>query len=84
MLSVQHFLTKNGMAPMPHTPYSPGLTPSDFLLLLLLPWMKRVHKGKPFANVEEVKQVTAKALKGIKVDEFKRLLCFEQWEKTSQ
>ena len=54
-LSVQQFLTKNGMTPMPHPPYSPDLTPSDFLLLLF-PWMKKVLKGKHFANMEEVKQ----------------------------
>ena len=41
--------------------------------------MKKVLKGKPFANVEEVKQKMAEALKGIKFDEFKN--CFEQWKK---
>ena len=41
--------------------------------------MKTVLIGKPFANVEEVKQKMAEALKVIKIDEFKN--CFEQWEK---
>ena len=41
--------------------------------------MKKVLKGKCFANVEEVKQKTAEALKGIKINEFKS--CFEQWQK---
>ena len=41
--------------------------------------MKNVLKGKHFANVEEVKQKTAEALKDIKYDKFKN--CFEQWEK---
>ena len=41
--------------------------------------MKKVLKGKCFAEVEEVKQGTAEALKGIKIHEFKS--CFEQWEK---
>ena len=40
--------------------------------------MKKVLKGKHFANVEEVKQKTAEALKGIKIDKFKN--CFEQWK----
>ena len=31
-----------------------------------------------FANVEQVKQKTAEALKGITMDEFK--YCFEQWK----
>ena len=41
--------------------------------------MKKVLKGNCFADVEEVKQKTAEALKGIKIDEFKN--CFEQWKK---
>ena len=41
--------------------------------------MKKVLKQKRFANVEEVKQETAEALKDIKIDEFKN--CFEQWKK---
>lgn len=42
--------------------------------------MKKVLKGKRFADdVEEVKQKTAEALKGIKIDKFKH--CSEQWEK---
>ena len=41
--------------------------------------MKKVLKGKCFANVVEVKQKTAEALKGIKIYEFKN--CFDQWKK---
>ena len=42
--------------------------------------MKKVLKGKHFADVEEVKQKkTAEALKGIKINEFKNY--FEQWKK---
>ena len=47
--------------------------------------MKKVLKGKCFADVKEVKkqnpnkQKMAEALKGIKIDEFKN--CFEQWKK---
>ena len=36
--------------------------------------MKKVLKQKRFANVEEVKQETAEALKDIKIDEFKTVL----------
>ena len=71
-LNVQQFLTKNGMTPMPHPPYSPDLALSNFFLF---PPMKKVLKGKHFANVEEVKQKTAEALKSIKIDEFKN--CFD-------
>ena len=76
-LSVQQFLNKNGVTPMPHPPYSPDLTPSDFLLLLF-PWMKKVLKGKHFTNVKEVKQKTSEVLKGIKINEFKTALSSEK------
>ena len=61
---------------MPHPPYSPDLTLNNYFLF---PWMKKVLKGKHFASVEEVKQKTAEALKGLKINEFKN--CFEQWKK---
>ena len=60
---------------MSHPPYS-DLTPSDFISF---PQMKKVLKGKCFADVEEVKWKTAEALKGLKIREFKN--CFKQWEK---
>ena len=41
--------------------------------------MKKVLKGRCFADVEEVKQKTAEALQDIKIDTFKN--GFEQWEK---
>ena len=72
-LSVQQFLTKNDMTPMPHPPYSPSLTLSKYFLFL---WMEKVLKGKLFADVEGLKQKTAEALQGIKINEFKN--CFEQ------
>ena len=40
--------------------------------------MKKVLKGKHFADVEEVKQKT-EVLKGIEINKFKN--CFEQWNK---
>ena len=40
--------------------------------------MKEVLKGKYFANVEEVKQKMAEALKDIKTYKFKNY--FEQWK----
>ena len=41
--------------------------------------MKKVFKGKCFADVEEVKQKTRGVQKGIKIYKFKN--CFEQWKK---
>ena len=78
MLSVQQFLTKNGMTALSNPPYSPDLIPSDFFKF---PWMKKVLKGKRFADAEEVNQKIAEALKGVKIDEFKN--CFEPCKKVS-
>ena len=41
--------------------------------------MTNILKGKGFADVEEVKQKMAEALKGIKINKFKNY--FEQWKK---
>ena len=76
VLSAQQFLTKNSMTLLPYSPYSPDLAPSNFFWF---PQMKRVLKGKCFANEEEVKQKPEEALKGIKI-EFKN--CYEQWKKS--
>ena len=66
-LSVQQFLTKNGMTPVPYPPYS-----LDFVTFLFVCFrMKKVLKGKCFAGVEEVKQKMAETLKSVKIDEFK-------------
>ena len=59
------------MTLMPHPPYSPNLSLRNFFLF---PRMKNVLKGKRFADVEEVKQKTAEALKGIKINELKNVL----------
>ena len=79
MLSVQQFLTQNNM--IPNAP--PSLfTQSHPDWLFLFPQMKKVLKGRRFADVEEVNQKTeTEALQGIKTDEFKN--CFEQWQNIS-
>ena len=56
---------------MLHPPYSPCLFPRDFFLF---PYMKKVLKGKCFANVEEIKQKKAEAQKGIKSTSSKTVL----------
>ena len=64
------------MTPIPHLFYSPNLTRREFFFIYL---DEKVLKKKHFANVEEVKQKMAEALKGMKITELKN--CFEQWEK---
>ena len=76
MLIVHQFLSKNGLSPVPHLPYSPKFALSNFFLF---PRMNEVLKEKRFADMEEVRQKTAGALKGIKIDELKIV---EQWEKS--
>ena len=53
---------------LPIHPISPWVT------FLLFPQMKRVLKGKPLANVEEMTRRTAEALKSIKINELKTVL----------
>ena len=74
-LSVQQFLIKHSMTSRPHPPYSPISPQVTFFVSL----DEKVLKGKHFAEVEEVKQKMAEALKGIKINEFKN--CFGQWKK---
>ena len=66
-LSFQQFLTKNIMTLMLHPLCSPSLIPEQLFFVSL---MKKVLKGKHFANVEEVKQKMIDALKAIKIKEF--------------
>ena len=56
----------------PHSLFNQSLPEQPFFVSL----NKKVLKGKYFTDVEEVKQKTTEALKGIKIDEFKN--CFEQ------
>ena len=72
----QQFLTQNSMTPVPHAPYTPDLTSSNFFLS---PRMQKVLKENCFADVEEIKQKKAEALEGIEIDKFKT--CFEQGKK---
>ena len=74
-LSVKQFLTKNSMTQLLREPYSPDLAPCDFFLFSR---MKKVLKGKRFADVEEVKKKTMKALRGIILQEFQD--GFEKWK----
>ena len=53
MLSIQQFLTQNGMTPMPHPPIHP-ISPQ--VTFIFVSPDEKVFKGKLFADVEEVKQ----------------------------
>ena len=70
-LSVQRFFGNNVKLPVLHPHHSPDRTPSSFFCF---PGWKKLLKGKHFADVEELKQKMAEALKGINNDEFKNCL----------
>ena len=70
------FWTKNSTPPVPTLCIHPILPWATIYLFL---WIKKVLKGKCFADVEEVKLKMAEVLKGIKI-KFKN--CFEQWKKS--
>ena len=64
------FLSKTAW-PLCPTLTSHQISPRVTFFVCLFPWMKKVLKGKWVADVEKVKQKTAKTVKGIKIDEFK-------------
>ena len=68
MLSVEQFLTKNGMTPIPHPPYSSDLKPHDFVVVSL---DEKYPQRETFHQCGRGEQKMAEALKGIKIDEFK-------------
>ena len=48
------------------------------MTFFLFSQIKKVLKGKYSADVEEMKQKTVKALKGIKINEFKTILAVKK------
>ena len=59
---------KMAWTPCPTLPIHPI---SPWVTFVCFPGWKKILKGKHFADVEEVKQKMAEALKGIKIDNFK-------------
>jgi hypothetical protein len=57
-----------------HPPYSPNLTPSDFVLFLKA---KEILKGRHFDDTDDIRNNTTAALKAIPQNEFQN--CFEAW-----
>ena len=68
------FWPKTAWLPWPTIPIHPTLPQATFLVSP----DEKSPQGKHFTEVEEVKQKTAGALKGTKIDKFKN--CFEQWK----
>ena len=56
-------------------PYSPDLSPYDFLLF---PKLKNVLNGRHFGTLENIQKSVTEMLKTIPVEDFQR--CYQKWE----
>ena len=72
---VMEFLAKKGIPVVPQPPYSPDLSPCDFVLF---PKLKFHPKGRHFGTVENIEKAVTDQLKAIPVRDNQR--CYEEWE----
>ncbi|XP_029163422.1 protein GVQW3-like [Nylanderia fulva] len=75
-LVVSEFLTKHGVATLPHPLYSPDLAPPDFFLF---PKIKRSLKGTRYGTLDAVKEAVTTCLREVPDDAFAR--AFQEWER---
>ena len=66
-LSISRFLTKHNVTGLPHTPYSPDLSPCDFFLF---PRLKKRLKGRRHENIEAIQAVATMELTGVPKEAF--------------
>ena len=59
----------------PQSPYSPYLSPLDFLLF---PRLKNHLKGRDFGTLDNIQKSVTDELKGIPAEAFQH--CYEQWK----
>ena len=74
-IPVIEFFAKKGTPVPPQPPYSPDLSPRDFLLF---PKLTFYLKGRHFGTVENIEKAVTNKLKAIPVSDFQR--CYEEWE----
>jgi len=74
-ISVVEFLAKKGIPVVQRPPYSPDLSPCDFILF---PKLKFYLTGRHFWTVENIEKAVSDQLKEIPVSGFQR--CYEEWE----
>ena len=75
-LLIREFLTKLETTVVPQPPYSPDLTPADFLLF---PKLKSPLKGRRFQTVEETEENSIRDLRAIPQNTFQD--AFQNWKK---
>jgi len=72
-ISVIKFLAKNGIPVVPQPPFSPDLSPCNFVLL---PKLKFYLKGRHFGMEENIEKAVTDQVKAIPVSDFQR--CYEE------
>jgi len=75
-LLIRSYLAKHQTSIVPHPPYSPDLTPADFLLF---PKPKTTLKGSHFQTIEEIQENAIRELRTIAESAFQE--GFQQWKK---
>ena len=71
---VTNYLTEMGIKTVPHPPYSPDMSPSDFWML---PRLKEKLRGRRFEDVEEMKEAVTEALDTFTLEDYQR--AFKKW-----
>ena len=74
-VSINEFLKEKGILVVPQLPYSPDLSPCDFLLL---PRLKNHIKGRHFGTLVNIQKSVTHELKGISAEAFQN--CYEKWK----
>ena len=74
-LVTREFLAHNSIISLPHPPYSPDLTPCDFLF----PKMKLQLWGCHFDTLEEIQRESQNVLGTLREQEFQH--AFQQWQR---
>ena len=60
---VTDYLTKMGIKTLPHSPYSPDLTPCDF-------WLYPKLRGYRYETIEEMKEAVTKVIDTLTQEDF--------------
>jgi hypothetical protein len=75
----QHFFEHNPLERLPHQPYSPGISPSDFYLFGKA---KNALIGREISDAIDLLEVVTEILSGISHDELQ--VVFRSWVKRLQ
>jgi len=72
---INKFLAEKTVPVVPQPPYSPDLSPCDFVLF---PLFKNHLKGRHFGTLDNIQKSVTDVLKGIPAEAFQH--CYEQWK----